>query len=76
MRKFIILTFSLFLLTYFVPVQFTAAQLLPKKDINGKNEIQKNLSADLKYDWEPGEFAIMVGGNSRDVKSKNVNWAK
>jgi beta-glucosidase len=31
---------------------------------------------DLKYDWEPGEFVIMVGGNSRDVKSGKVNWAK
>jgi beta-glucosidase len=31
---------------------------------------------DLKYDWEPGEFVIMVGGNSRDVKSGKVNWLK
>jgi len=31
---------------------------------------------DLKYDWEPGEFVIMVGGNSRDVKSANINWVK
>jgi beta-glucosidase len=31
---------------------------------------------DLKYDWEPGEFIIMIGGNSRDVKSGKVNWAK
>ncbi len=31
---------------------------------------------DLKYDWEPGEFVIMIGGNSRDVKSGKVNWAK
>jgi beta-glucosidase len=30
----------------------------------------------LKYDWEPGEFVIMVGGNSRDVKSGKVNWVK
>lgn len=30
----------------------------------------------LKYDWEPGEFDIMVGGNSRDVKSQQVNWVK
>ena len=22
---------------------------------------------ELKYDWEPGEFTIMIGGNSRDV---------
>jgi beta-glucosidase len=31
---------------------------------------------DLKYDWEAGEFDIMVGGNSRDVKSVKINWAK
>jgi beta-glucosidase len=33
-------------------------------------------NSDLKYDWEPGEFVIMVGGNSRDVKSGKVNWVK
>ncbi|MBV5336510.1 MAG: glycoside hydrolase family 3 C-terminal domain-containing protein, partial [Deltaproteobacteria bacterium] len=31
---------------------------------------------DLKYDWEAGDFVIMVGGNSRDVKSAQVNWTK
>lgn len=31
---------------------------------------------DLKYDWESGEFIIMVGGNSRDVKSAKINWTK
>jgi len=31
---------------------------------------------DLKYDWEPGEFIIMIGGNSRDANSGKVNWAK
>lgn len=31
---------------------------------------------DLKYDWESGDFAIMIGGNSRDVKSANVKWVK
>lgn len=31
---------------------------------------------DLKYDWEPGEFVIMIGGNSKDVKSASVNWSK
>jgi len=30
----------------------------------------------LKYDWESGEFVILVGGNSRDVKSQKVNWVK
>ncbi len=31
---------------------------------------------DLNYDWEPGEFQIMIGGNSRDVKRGKVNWSK
>jgi beta-glucosidase len=31
---------------------------------------------ELKYDWEPGDFKIMMGGNSRDVLSANVNWTK
>jgi len=36
----------------------------------------KFYNSDLKYDWEPGEFDIMVGGNSRDTKSVRVNWVK
>jgi beta-glucosidase len=36
----------------------------------------KFYNSDLKYDWEAGEFDIMVGGNSRDTKSVRVNWAK
>ena len=31
---------------------------------------------DLKYDWEAGDFNIMIGGNSRDVKTTMVSWAK
>jgi beta-glucosidase len=31
---------------------------------------------DLKYDWESGDFVIMIGGNSRDVLSAKVNWTK
>jgi beta-glucosidase len=31
---------------------------------------------DLKYDWEPGEFEIMIGTNSSDVKKASVNWIK
>jgi beta-glucosidase len=31
---------------------------------------------DLKYDWEPGDFSIMIGGNSRDVLSATINWTK
>lgn len=31
---------------------------------------------ELKYDWEAGDFIIMAGGNSRDVKTAQVNWVK
>ncbi len=31
---------------------------------------------DLKYDWEPGEFQIMIGTNSKGVKTESVNWVK
>lgn len=30
----------------------------------------------LRYDWEPGEFDIMLGTNSRDVQSVRINWEK
>jgi beta-glucosidase len=33
-------------------------------------------NSDLKYDWEPGEFIIYIGTNSRDVKSARINWIK
>ncbi len=31
---------------------------------------------DLQFDWEAGDFTIMLGGNSRDVKTAHVNWVK
>jgi len=31
---------------------------------------------ELRYDWEPGEFDLMVGGNSRDVRKVTVNWTR
>lgn len=39
-------------------------------------ETLKFYNSQLKYDWEPGEFEIMIGGNSRDVKKALVNWIK
>jgi beta-glucosidase len=30
----------------------------------------------LKYDWESGEFDIMIGANSRDVKIQKITWNK
>jgi len=49
-----------------------------KKDINIEittNDL-KFYNSDLKYDWEPGDFIIYIGTNSRDVKSMKVNWGK
>jgi beta-glucosidase len=31
---------------------------------------------DLQYDWEPGDFDIMVGPNSKEVQVTRVNWMK
>ncbi len=36
----------------------------------------KFYNGDLKYDWEPGEFDIMIGTNSEEVKHSKVNWTK
>ena len=30
----------------------------------------------LKYDWEAGEFSIMIGTDSDNVKSTKINWSK
>ena len=31
---------------------------------------------DLKYDWEAGDFEIMIGTNSNDVKKAKISWNK
>ena len=36
----------------------------------------KFYNSDLRYDWEAGDFEIMIGGNSRDLKVGKVNWKK
>lgn len=36
----------------------------------------KFYNGDLKYDWEPGEFDVMIGTNSSDVKHSKINWTK
>ncbi|MDQ0594901.1 beta-glucosidase [Chryseobacterium ginsenosidimutans] len=36
----------------------------------------KFYNGDLKYDWESGEFDIMIGTNSEDVKHSKINWTK
>lgn len=39
-------------------------------------DLLKFYNSDLKFDWESGDFQIMVGPNSRDVKMVKVNWIK
>lgn len=39
-------------------------------------DLLKFYNYDLKHVWEPGEFEIMIGGNSRDVKKAKLNWQK
>ncbi|MEO7265851.1 MAG: beta-glucosidase BglX [Ferruginibacter sp.] len=36
----------------------------------------KFYNSNLKYDWEPGEFEIMIGTNSDNVKKAKINWVK
>jgi beta-glucosidase len=36
----------------------------------------KFYNSNLQYDWEPGDFTVFVGTNSRDVKSATFNWSK
>ncbi|WP_439506732.1 beta-glucosidase BglX [Sediminibacterium sp.] len=31
---------------------------------------------DLKYDWEAGDFEIMIGTNAQAVKKATINWTK
>ncbi len=31
---------------------------------------------DLKYNWEAGEFQVMIGGSSNNVKMEKVSWVK
>jgi beta-glucosidase len=36
----------------------------------------KFYNGDLKYDWEPGEFDLMIGTNSSDVKHSKISWTR
>lgn len=36
----------------------------------------KFYNSDLKYVWEPGDFEIMIGANSRDVQKEKITWTK
>jgi len=36
----------------------------------------KFYNSNLKYDWESGDFEIMVGTNSRDLSKAKISWVK
>ena len=36
----------------------------------------KFYNGNIKYDWEAGDFQIMIGPNSRDLKPVNITWIK
>jgi beta-glucosidase len=44
--------------------------------INVTTDDLKFYNSDLKFDWEPGDFIVYIGPNSRDVKSAKVKWMK
>ena len=66
------------------PVQelkgFNKIELAPGETKNVSFEITPELlkfyNSDLKFDWESGDFQIMVGTNSKDVQIAKVNWQK
>ena len=47
-----------------------------KVTFNITPESLKFYNGDLKYDWESGEFDIMIGTNSEEVKHSKINWTK
>ncbi|SFH95283.1 beta-glucosidase BglX [Halpernia frigidisoli] len=36
----------------------------------------KFYNSDLKFDWESGDFDIMIGTSSHDVKHSKISWSK
>lgn len=47
-----------------------------KVTFNISPEDLKFYNADLVYDWEPGDFEIMIGTNSEQVNTQVVHWSK
>lgn len=39
-------------------------------------ELLKFYNEELKYDWEEGEFNIMIGTNSENLTTKTISWQK
>ncbi|MFM1929487.1 MAG: beta-glucosidase BglX [Bacteroidota bacterium] len=66
------------------PVQelkgFNKIELAPGETKNVSFEITPELlkfyNGDLKFDWESGDFQIMVGTSSKDVQNQKINWVK
>jgi beta-glucosidase len=36
----------------------------------------KFYNSNLMYDWEPGDFIVLIGTNSRDLKEAAFHWVK
>lgn len=47
-----------------------------KVDFKLTPEDLKFFDDELKFDWEGGEFDIMVGTSSQNVQTKRINWTK
>lgn len=47
-----------------------------KVDFKLTPEELKFFDEDLNFDWESGEFDIMIGTNSQNVQTKRINWVK
>lgn len=47
-----------------------------KVTFNISPEDLKFYNSELKYDWEAGEFDIMIGTNSQQVSHSKINWTK
>lgn len=47
-----------------------------KVTFNISPEDLKFYNSSLNYDWEAGDFEIMIGTNSEEVKAAKINWSK
>lgn len=47
-----------------------------KITFNISPEDLKFYNNELKYDWEAGDFDVMIGTNSHDVKTTRITWTK
>lgn len=47
-----------------------------KVDFKLTPEDLKFFDNDLNYDWESGDFDIMIGTNSQEVQTKRITWIK